>query len=136
MAAILLGGAWTVVQIVRPPAAAIVEPSAADGFRAQQKLFEFSRRSGGRPQTLALSEAEVNAFLRRHLASEGDLPLRRPTVRLVGGARTEIIGQIGLGQLLALSPFSMLRRVLPSSALEREVWLTVRAHVTVENSDA
>ena len=130
------GAAWGVFQVVRTPEVAIVEGSPADGLRAQQKIFDLVRRAGSsRAHTTALSEPEVNAFLRRHLGGEEDLPLRQLGVRLLGQDRGEIVGQIPLRQLLALRPFSALTALMPESTLDRTVWLTLATRAAVETAD-
>ena len=64
---------WGIVQAMRAPDIALGPTSAADGARAQQKIFELLRRArGGRPHTVSLPEREVNAFLSRHLAEAAD----------------------------------------------------------------
>lgn len=104
--------------------------NAADGVRAQQKLYEIVRRAHGGRQgdRVALTEREINALLSRHV-QEGTLPLDHPTVRLVGGGLADIAGQVRLEQLLA-----ELRRVTamaPASWRERPVWVRIegRPHI-------
>src|SRR6185295_3399828 len=59
--------------------------TAADGRRAQQKIFDLATKGGPRDRkaTLTLSEAELNALLTRHLSAK-DLPLDEMSVHLVG----------------------------------------------------
>src|ERR1051325_4940605 len=111
--------------------------TAADGLRAQQKIFDVIRRAGsGRPHNVTLSERELNAFLGRHLSETADLPLRHLAVRLPSDAHAEIAGQLPLRQILGVAPFSALTGVLPAAWLEREVWLGIRARVTLERGEA
>ena len=134
---LLAGAIWGVSQMASSPEVPMAHGTPADGLRAQQKIFDLIRRSGaGRPQTAALSEPEINAFLRRHLVAEGDVPLENLGVRLLGGAQAEITGQIPARQLLALPPFSALASILPERALEQGVWVTLVTTVTVETGDA
>ncbi len=127
---------WGIVQAMRAPDIALAPTSAADGVRAQQKIFEILRRAGsGRPHTVSLSEREVNAFLSRHLAEAADLPLRNLAVRLPGDGRAEIAGQLPLSQLLGVAPFSALAGVLPRAWLDRGVWLSLRTRVTLEGGE-
>ena len=124
------------LQISRAPDFVDAPTSAADGQRAQQKIFDVLRRAGnGRPHLVALSEQEVNAFLARHLGQTGALPLRRLAVRLPRDGHAEIAGQIPLRQLIGVAPLSALAGVLPSNLLDRGVWVAVRARVTLENSE-
>lgn len=124
---------WGIVQAIRAPDIARAPTSAADGVRAQQKIFEIVRRAGGgRPHAVSLSEREVNAFLGRHLTEAADLPLRNLAVRLPGDGRAEIAGQLPLSQLLGVAPLSALVGVLPQAWLDRGAWLTLRTRVTLE----
>ena len=128
---------WALVQIERAPDIAAPPTSAADGLRAQQKIFDVLRRAGGgRPHTATLSEREVNAFLSRHLADAAELPLRNVAVRLPADGRAEIAGQIPARNLLGDGPGSALTGVLPQSWLDHQVWLSLRARVTLESSEA
>lgn len=126
--------AWGTYQITRTPEIAGPPSTPADGIRAQQKIFEIIRRSGsGRPHTVTLSEREVNAFLSRHLGETAEVPLRNLAVRLPADGHAEIAGQMPLRQLLTTAPFSALAGVLPPAWLDRGVWLTLHARVTLES---
>ena len=133
LVALLGGGAWAVMQVLRTPDIATAPITATDGIRAQQKIFEVLRRSGsGRPHTVALNEREVNAFLGRHLAETADMPFRHLAVRLPSDGHAEIAGQLPLRQLLGVAPLSSLAGVLPTAWLDRGVWLALGARVTLE----
>ncbi len=124
---------WGTYQVMRPAEIAAPPTTAADGIRAQQKIFEIVRRAGsGRPHTVALSDREVNAFLSRHLGETADLPLRNLAVRLPGDGHAEIAGRLPLRQLLTAAPLSALVDVLPAEWLDRSVWLSIAARVTLE----
>lgn len=128
---------WGAVQIARAPDIAAPPTTAVDGQRAQQKIFEVMRRAGsGRPHTVTLSDREVNAFLSRHLADAADLPLRDLAVRLPSDGRAEIAGQMPLRQLLADGPVSAVSGLVPASWLDHRIWLSLRARVTLETSEA
>jgi|RhiMetdeSRZDD1v2_1073273.scaffolds.fasta_scaffold01993_19 hypothetical protein len=101
----------------------------ADGVRAQQKILELARRrarSGG----VVLTEAELNAFVSRHL-EPADLPLRDPVIHLRGDDTVEIAGTLTVARLLHESPLGRLADTLPGGWLARPVWLTVVARTTV-----
>jgi hypothetical protein len=121
--------------MMRPAEIVGVPTSPADGLRAQQKIFDFVRRGAeGRPRTVSLTEQELNAFLSRHLGESPDLPLRNLAVRLPSDGHAEIAGQLPLGQLLALPPVSALTGISPTIWLERGVWLSIRARVTLDGT--
>jgi len=125
---------WGATQIVRAPEGVGAPTSAADGQRAQQKIFEVMRRAGsGRPHTVALSDREVNAFLERHVE---DLPLRRLSVQLPGDARAEIAGQIPFRQIMSVAPLSSVAGVLPDRWLDRGIWLSMRTRATLESTES
>jgi hypothetical protein len=129
--------AWGVLQAASAPDIAAPPTTAADGQRAQQKIFEVVRRAGsGRPHSVTLSEAEVNAFLGRHLAGAADLPLHRLAVRLPRDGHADIAGQIPLRQLLGEGPASAVGGVLPESWLDRPVWLSLSTRATLEGGEA
>ena len=130
------GIGWGIFQVTRAPDIALAPTSSGDGLRAQQKIFDVIHRTGGgRSHTVSLSEREVNAFLSRHLGEAADLPLRNLAVRLPSDGRAEFAGQLPLRQLLGVAPFSALAGVLPRSWLDRGVWLSLRARVTVESGE-
>jgi len=129
--------AWGTFQVTRAPEIAGAPTSAADGLKAQQKIFDVIRRAGsGRPHTVTLSERELNAFLRRHLGETAEMPFRNIAVRLPSDGHGEIAGQVPLRQLLGEPVLSALAAVLPAAWLDRDVWLTLRARVTLEGGDA
>ena len=135
LALVGLGG-WSLVQIVRAPDIPAQETTAADGQRAQQKIFDVMRRAGsGRPHSVALSEREVNAFLSRHLGGTAELPLENLSVRLPSDGHAEIAGRMPLRQLLGDGPASAVRGVLPESWLDHRLWLTQRVRATLESGE-
>src|SRR2546422_8766283 len=118
-------GGWVVIRLLQAP---IVEPvpfSPEDGVRAQQKIVGLVRRST-RAGSVVLSEAELNAFVSRHL-DPADLPLREPAIRLRGDDLVNIVGTVSLGRLLNESPLAALAEALPAGWLARPIWLTVGA---------
>src|SRR5262245_46940649 len=111
--------------------------SSADGRRAQQKLFTLAT-TGAAPRsdkkvTVTLSEAELNAFLVRHLATE--LPLADGGVRLVGNGIVEITGRVPLHAAFGDAPSAILR-LLPGDWDDMPVWLQLRGHVRLESGAA
>src|SRR5205823_6321319 len=102
LAALVLGGAVGagIRMLAKPGAAALPATTAADGSRAQQKIFDLGRRRARLPQPVVLTEAEVNALLARHLVEARGVRLNTMGVRLVGGDRVELTGQAPLRQLL------------------------------------
>lgn len=135
-AAVVGAVGWGVVQAMRPPALAGTPTTAADGQRAQQKIFDVLRRAGsGRPHTVTMSEGEVNAFLRRHLADAAGLPLKNVAVRLPADGEAEVAGQLPWRELLEVPPFSAFRQVLPAAWVDRGAWLSLHARVTVERGE-
>jgi hypothetical protein len=105
--------------------------TAADGSRAQQKLFEGARRSQ-LTQPVIITEAEVNALLARHLVQARGVRLNNLGIRLIGGDRVELIGQVALGQLLDEAGLAALGGLLPRAWRERPVWIHVGARTRVE----
>src|SRR5688572_15100909 len=84
LVALLLGGSAAVAfRMLAAPDSEAPVTSAADGSRAQQKLFSLARQNR-RGATVALTEAEVNAFLDRHLVEAGGTRLSGLSARLLG----------------------------------------------------
>jgi hypothetical protein len=126
---LVAGAAWGVMRMLDTPTLEPVRYAPADGVRAQQKILELARRrtrSGG----VVLTEAELNAFVSRHL-EPADLPLRDPVIHLRGDDIVEIAGALPLARLLHESPLGRLADTLPAGWLARPVWLTVVARITV-----
>lgn len=109
--------------------------SRADGYAAQQKLFELVRRGSGesaRRDPVMLSEAEVNAFLANHLA-EADLPLNPINVRFVGG-QLEVQGRTALRNLIQGQPLVQLLPYLPAERLDQGVWVFLKGRIHIEEA--
>jgi hypothetical protein len=122
---VVVAGGWACLRTLQAP---IVEPvrfTPEDGVHAQQKIFGVARRST-RAGPVVLTEAELNAFVSRHL-DPADLPLREPVIRLRGDDVVEIVGTVSFGHLLHESPLASLAEVLPAGWLARPMWLTVAA---------
>ena len=129
---LVAGTGWAVMRTFQAPA---VEPAPFgpdDGPRAQRKIVDLAR---GRPRggVVVLSEAEVNAFVSRHL-DPADMPLREAVIRLRDAGVIDITGTLPLDRLLHESPLASIADALPSRWLARPVWLTIstRARMTTE----
>jgi hypothetical protein len=120
---------YAVVKSLEAPGGASSHFTRDDDVRAQQKIVDLARR---RPHdaTVVLSEAELNAFVSRHL-DPADLPLRDTVLRLLGDDRVELAGTTPVGRLLQESPLAPLTPAVPSGWLARPVWLTIGAHATI-----
>jgi hypothetical protein len=126
---------WGLLQAASAPDIAVPPTTAADGQRAQQKIFDAIRRTGGgRQHSVTLSEAEVNAFLGRHLAGAAELPLQRLSVRLPTDGHAEVAGQIPLRTLVGEA--STIGGLVPESWLDHRVWLSLSARATLESTEA
>ena len=107
-------------------------PSAAEGVRAQQKLFEVARHA--RPgATVTLSEAEVNALLARHLIEARGVRLAGLRARLIGENRLELHARSGLGQVLEEITLGAVAEALPATWHARPLSLRVGARLRVED---
>jgi hypothetical protein len=126
---LVAGAAWGVMRMLETPALEPVRYAPSDGVRAQQKILDLARRRT-RPGGVVLTEAELNAFVSRHL-EPADLPLEHPVIRLRGDDVVEIAGTLPLARLLHESPLGSLADALPAGWLARPVWLTVLARTTV-----
>lgn len=107
--------------------------SRADGYSAQQKLFELVRRSSGesgRRGPVILTEPEVNAFLANHLA-EADLPFNPMSVKFVGG-QIEVHGKTALRNMIQAQPLVWLMRYLPAERLDQPVWVFVKGRIRID----
>ena len=132
LVALAIGGgvAAGVRMAAKPEAAALPPTTAADGTRAQQKIFDLARRSR-LSQPVILTEAEVNALLARHLVAARGVRLNGLGARLVGDDRIELTGQASLRQLLEEAGILAVASVLPEGWLERPVWVQVGARARV-----
>jgi hypothetical protein len=138
IAAVALAAAWVGSGIATPPVQGLAVGTEQDGLRAQQTLFEIVRRSGpGRPpaqrsrREYALTEAEMNAFLARHLGRIAGLALTDLQVGFVGSGLVELRGRLDLRDA-ADDEHSALLRYLPESWRAAGVVLTVRGPLRLE----
>ena len=132
--ALALGGmvGAGVRMLAKPEAAALPATTAADGSRAQQKIFSIARASQ-LPQPVILTEAEINALLSRHIVEARGVRLNALAVRLVGGDRIELTGQAPLRQLLDEAGLGGLGGMLPARWLEHPLWVHVGARTRVSD---
>ena len=131
---VVVGGVlFLSANIFSAPDVSPVSFTKGDGYAAQQKLYEVmqrqSRRSGRR-DAIMLNEREANAFLSRHLEMSR-MPMSPLTVRFEKG-QLFAQGRTPLRGLFQGPPFAQLLPYLPDSRLDRPVWITVWARISVE----
>lgn len=129
--AAVVGSGWVTVRLLQSPERPPLVTSQADGFSAQQKLFEIVVRPG-RTRSTVLSDRELTAFLARHLDPVADLGLRDVSVRLPAEGLAQFTGSLPLRSLTTEAPLRGLAGLLPGWWLERPVWLEVEARPRVE----
>jgi len=122
--------AWGTTRALQRPDVRPVAFGPEDGVRAQQKIFELARR-GARSGSVALTEAEVNAFVTRHV-DPNDLPMSEPSIRLLGDGVLQVMGRVSVRRLLEESPLAVVARSLPGRWREQTVWLTVVLNTRME----
>jgi len=132
---VVTGGVLFVsANILRSPDVQPVSFSRADGYAAQQKLYELVLRQAGRSgrrDPITLTEREVNAFLSRHLAEVAGVPLSPLTVRL-DGDHLFAQGQMEPRNLFQGPPFAYLLPYIPDKRLDQPVWVSVRARISID----
>ncbi len=109
--------------------------TVADGQRAQQKIFELLRREAGkssRTDPLFFTEKELNAFLTRHLDEAEGMPFSPLVVKLNPGVAV-IQGKTQLKALLRGFPFNYMAQFLPTSQVDRPVWVVIQGRVRLEH---
>jgi hypothetical protein len=107
--------------------------SKADGYAAQQKLYEIvlrDTRRSNRREPIGLSEREVNAFLSRHFEKESRIPLSDLTIRFDAD---QFMAQ-GRAPLRSLAQAGLLWYVLsyiPAGRLDQPVWVSLRGTISI-----
>jgi hypothetical protein len=120
--------------VVGAPEVRSVPFTKNDGYAAQQKLFEITRRQSGaskRKEPLVLTEAEATAFLSRHMAEDTHIPLSSTTVHFEKG-QILLQGQTSVRKLLQAPGFAQLLSYLPGDRLDQPVWVTVRGRIAIQ----
>jgi len=120
--------------ILESPETRPVAFSKADGYAAQQKLYEVVLREAGRSnhkEPIVLTEREASAFLSRHLAESARVPLSDLTVRFDAD---EFVaqGQTPLRSLVQNPLFSYLVSYIPEKQLDHTVWVSVRGRISID----
>jgi hypothetical protein len=132
LTALFVGGAvGAAVRMLAQPDVSAPTTTAADGARAQRKLFDLARQSR-RGETVVLTEAELNALLARHLVQARGVRLVNPSVRLIGGDRFVLRAQSPLRQLFDEASLGAVAHVMPARWQVRPVWLRMGARVRLE----
>ena len=125
--AVIAGLSRAGYQAFGDPGVPAVPTTAVDSQRAQEKLYSIASRSARRGSSVALSEAELNAFLARNLGETVDMPLTDMRVSLAEPGRLRFAGRTRVGAVLGELSFAALRDLVPTAWLERPVWLDLVA---------
>ena len=125
------GTVGATIRMLAEPDIGIPATTAADGARAQRKLFELGRQAS-RAGTTILTEAEVNALLARHVVQARGVELTSPSVELIGGDRFIVYTRSSLRQLLGEAGLGVIGDVLPAGWQARPVWLRAGARLRIE----
>ena len=133
--AVIVGLSRAGYQALGDPGVPAVATTAADSQRAQEKLYSIASRSARRGSSVALSEAELNAFLARNLGETADMPLTDMRVSLAEPGRLRFAGRTRVGAVLGELPLAALGDFLPSAWLERPVWLHLVVVPRVETAE-
>lgn len=111
--------------------------TTADGYRAQQKLYEIVLRDGqrsSRTDPIVFSERELNAFLSRHLMDSANLTFSPISVALLSDNTIEFRGRTALRNLMQGIPFAQIAPFLPNGRADQPVWIRVRGTLRLERS--
>jgi hypothetical protein len=133
-----LGGAvWLAVGLLEDPGLGPGPARSHDAVRADQKVGralspsrDYPRRA--RADDIVLTEAEVSAFLSRHLPAAVELPFTGIRVDLPGEELVEFAGEVPLRAVLAELPLAVGIDLLPRRWREHPVWIRLRARARLE----
>jgi len=138
LAVVFVGGASAIYlaggMFEAPPWPSAIYYTLSDGYRAQDKIFELILRDSGRSfrhEPVLITEREVNAYLQRHLEEKEGIRLS-PLVVKLSDDEIHLQGKTALRDLFKGFPFYLLPDYLPSSALDRPVWVTVRGTIRLD----
>ena len=134
VAFLVAGTAWMAQGVFQSPDLSPVSFAAADGVRAQQKVFDLVGRSAS-PRTsrsVVLTEREINAFLARHLAEVADIPVMGAIAHLDGNGVFDLAVRLPTRIVLAETPIGGILDVSPTPWGDRLLWLRLRARARVE----
>ena len=127
---------WVGSRLLQEPDVPAAMGSPEDGVRGQQKIFEILRaepaRRGGRAHQVAMTEAELNQFLSKHLVEAARIPVTVGALRLRGDGIVELKALLSVRDLLSASWFMPAATLAPSAWLERRVWLHLEAKTSLE----
>ena len=124
-------------RLLQRPADLPIAGTVADGQRAQQKIYGIGRAARAAspgPDTVVITEVELNAFLSRHLVDAVDVPLTDLAVRMVGDDDVQIYGRTTLRAVLADAPLSSAIAALPARWQRQSIWLRFDGKVRVESA--
>jgi hypothetical protein len=132
---VVIGGVlFLSASIFATPDVHTVSFSKADGYAAQQKLYEVALRDAGRSsrkEPIILTEREANAFVSRHLAEGAGVRLSPLTVRFDRGYFFAQ-GQAPLRNLFQAPVLVYLIPYIPDKRLDQPVWVSVRGQISIE----
>jgi hypothetical protein len=135
--AALAGGLLAGRLLGLPEAAQGSAPEASPGLRFQQVLAELAMRAAGVSPgegPLAVTSAELNAFLARHV--EGRRLAFRPLRVRAEAGRLEFAGRTTLERLGGSSRLGRLLAHAPAAVREIEVWVSARGPLRIAPGEA
>jgi hypothetical protein len=123
---------WVGSRLLREPDVTAAAGTSEDGIRAQQKIFEIARgeppRRGARPHQVIVTEAELNRFLSKHLVEVARMPVVFSALHLAGDGVVEFKGLLPLRDLVSAS---LAANLVPTTWLDRQVWLHLNARASL-----
>jgi hypothetical protein len=104
--------------------------TAADGSRAQRKIFELARRDR-QASVVTLTEPEVSALLDRHVVEAGGARLSGLRVQLKGDDRVQLGAVTTVGRVLDEVGLGPVAGALPGRWQARSIYLGAGARVSI-----